>query len=552
MNLRRHNRLATIGAGLSAVLVIVASACGTQSDLEKNGGKGSTLTIQGDVGSPSLVDNFNPLLTTSLHGSVLIYEPLDIRSPIDGTYTPVLATGFSFTNPKTLVYAIRSNVKWSDGRALTPADVVFTYNLLKRFPALDSSDVWSQISTVTSSDDEVTFTFNTANVPFAGVLSNVPIVPEHLWSSIKDPTKYANTRPVGTGPYTLQSYAPTKYMLQKNTNYWQASKIVPLHVAFPGQPPDQHTIRLRVTNGDFDWSYQFLPDVQKTYVGKSTSHVYWYPPRDAIGLFLNLTWAPYSDQNFRRGISLALNRTSIAAKAVNGYLTQASQSGLILPNLKRWLDPDIPHQGNVAPSKSAALAAFGKAGYTTNGGKLQKDGDPVTMTIVVPNSYADWVAAAKEIGSELGAVGIKVTLNLPQIAQYTEEVQSGTFDATLAGFGGTGDPATDFNNVLNSRFAAPVETATAKNFERFKSPLADQALATLAATTDKQAQLRATYQLEQIMYQQTPIVMLYYGGSWGVFSTKKFRGWPSAKDPYALPASYNNMMLIVLTHLTAA
>jgi len=59
----------------------------------------------------------------------------------------------------------------------------------------------------------------------------------------------------------------------------------------------------------------------------------------------------------------------------------------------------------------------------------------------------------------------------------------------------------------------------------------------------------ATSALQQEMYTQTPVVLLYYGGSWGLFSTKSFTGWPSASDPYTLPTNYNNALLTVLTHL---
>ena len=54
------------------------------------------------------------------------------------------------------------------------------------------------------------------------------------------------------------------------------------------------------------------------------------------------------------------------------------------------------------------------------------------------------------------------------------------------------------------------------------------------------------------MYHQQPIVLLYYGGSWGLFSTKNFTGWPSASDPYMLPTTYNNAMLVIVTHLKKA
>ena len=92
------------------------------------------------------------------------------------------------------------------------------------------------------------------------------------------------------------------------------------------------------------------------------------------------------------------------------------------------------------------------------------------MSIMMPSNYSDWVAAGKEVANELGAIGIKVSIDTPTAAQYTSATQSGNFDVAFGGFGGTGDPYTDFNNALNSAFAAPVGTATANNFERFKSP----------------------------------------------------------------------------------
>lgn len=551
----RRTRSALVCAAIAALAVTAVAACGSSS----NGGgggtpkSGGTLTIQGDAGNPTLVENFNPFqVSTGLHGTYLLYEPLEFRSPIDGSFTPFLATGHKFTDPKTLVFTIRQGVKWSDGKDFSASDVLFTFNLLKKYPELDANGIWAQLSNVAASGNDFTVTFKAPNVPFAGVVAKTLIVPEHLWSSIPDPTKFTNNTPVGTGPFALDKFAPTQYSLKKNATYWQAAKIAPSAVVFPAQASNQNTNQLDVTSGKFDWSYTFLPNVQKTYVSRDPKHnVYWFPPGGVITLFLNLTKAPYSDANFRKGISLALDRTTIAAKAVNGYLDAASQSGMILPNLKKWLDPSLPDQGIVKPDASAAQAAFAQAGYTSQDGKLVgKDGKQATMSIVMPNNFSDWVAAAKEVASQLGKVGIKAKLDLPQYAQYSSSIQAGTFDAAMGGFGGTGDPYTDFNNALNSSFAAPVNKPTANNFERFKDPTVDQALGTLAAATDPAAQTQATYALEKVMYDKVPVVLMYYGGSWGLFSTKNFTGWPSADNPYTLPTNYDNSLLTVVTHLT--
>jgi peptide/nickel transport system substrate-binding protein len=549
------------GAIAAALLALGASACSSASGGTSGGSSGgtsaadSTLTIQGDSGSPTLVKNFNPFLSADeLHGTYLIYEPLEIASPVNGAYTPFLATGYRFTSPTTLVYTIRSGVTWSDGTPFTPADVVFTFDLLKKFPALDGNGVWSQVSAVSSSGQQVTFTFKSPNVPFAATIAQTPIVPEHIWSKIANPATYANTDPVGTGPFTLSSFAPTQYTLAKNPHYRDAAKIAPAKVVFPAEATSQATNQLDVSSGQFDWAYTFLPDVKSTYVNRDPAHnAYWFPPGGTIGLYLNLTKAPYTNVDFRQGVSLSLDRTTIAQKAVNGYMQQASLSGLILPNLQHWLDPGLPGQGLIQQNRTAALADFAKAGYTPRGGKLTgPGGQQATMTIVLPNSFSDWVAAATETSSELAAVGIKVTLDEPQYAQYSSEIQAGTFDAAIGGFGGTGSPYTDFNDALNSSYAAPVNTPTANNFERYKNPAVDQDLAALAAATSQQAQLQDTYKLEQVMYTTVPIVLLYYGGSWGLFSTSHFTGWPTASDPYTLPTNYNYSLLTVVTHLSKA
>ncbi len=227
---------------------------------------------------------------------------------------------------------------------------------------------------------------------------------------------------------------------------------------------------------------------------------------------------------------------------------------MILPNLKKWLDPSLPDEGVVKQDTAAAQAAFAQAGYTSKGGKLiGKDGKQATMSIVMPGNFSDWVAAAKEVTNQLGKAGIKVTLDLPQYAQYSTAIQGGTFDAAIGGFGGTGDPYTDFNNTLNSSFATPVNTPTANNFERFKDPTVDQALGDTGRRHRRVgADAGDVHARDRSCTNRCRSVLMYYGGSWGLFSTKNFTGWPSADNPYTLPTNYDNSLLTVVTHLTKA
>ena len=69
-------------AAVAALAATGLAACGSGSSNGGGGTKGGgTLTIQGDAGNPSLIENFNPFQTasTALHGTFLLYEPLEFR-----------------------------------------------------------------------------------------------------------------------------------------------------------------------------------------------------------------------------------------------------------------------------------------------------------------------------------------------------------------------------------------------------------------------------------------------------------------------------------------
>jgi len=123
-------------------------------------------------------------------------------NPLEGGNTaPWLATSDAWSNGnKTLTFTIRQGVKWNDGKPFTAADVAFTFNLLKRFPALDSNGLWSVLSSVTAQGDTVVMDFKAPSVPYFYYIANqTPILPEHIWATVKNPV---------TSPVTSQAKSP--------------------------------------------------------------------------------------------------------------------------------------------------------------------------------------------------------------------------------------------------------------------------------------------------------------------------------------------------------
>src|SRR5262249_25009899 len=161
---------------------------------------------------------FNPAVNGVANG--FVYEPLIYVNTLEsGKTTPWLASSYAWSDGnKVLTFTIRKGVKWSDGKPMTAADVAFTFDEMKKFPALDLNALWSVLSSVTQTGDQVTLTFKPPGVPyFCFVADQTFIVPQHIWSGIANPVTYANNKPVGTGPYSIGKCTPQNISYSANT-----------------------------------------------------------------------------------------------------------------------------------------------------------------------------------------------------------------------------------------------------------------------------------------------------------------------------------------------
>ncbi len=505
------------------------------------------LTIQGNTNN---VLNLNPFVGGDL-GVDLVYNSLELLNPVNASLAPELATSFTAPNAKTLVYTLRRGVKWSNGKAFTAADVVGTFRLLKKFPALDTGGIWSVVTSVSAAGDKVIFRLNTPDVPLRQAISGVPIVPSAIWSHVSNPATFTNTHPVGTGPYTLKSYAPTKTVFVRVPTSFEASSVRPEDVAFVAGPSTGAANQLLIASGAYDFAYDNFPNVKTAFVGQDPKHnVYWFPPGGVISLFMNLTKAPFNNVDFRLGMSYAINRSAVENAALFGLEGVAPQTGAMLPGQTSWTDPTIPNKGLIKQNTTLALSYFAKAGYTQQNGKLVNSaGTQVGFNINCPLGWTDWNGAATEIAKELNALGMNVTTNFTDYTGWANGNANGTYDANIDAFGGTGSAYSTYNPQLNSAFDVPLNTPANSNIEHFSSPLVDHYLAGLAAARTTAAEMPWIHALTDVMYNQVPVINLYYGGMWGLFSTRHWVGWPSAKNPYTTPATWNYDLLAIVMHV---
>lgn len=528
-----------------ATLLVFLAACGNGGSTQQNQANQPHILTVGVSPTGNFVENYNPFLSsTNLYGTLgLLYETLTFFNRMDGTQTPMLAQSYEMNSTATSVtFHLRPNVLWSDGQPFSSADVVYTLNLLKQYPALDTNGLWQTIKDVSASDaNTVVVDLKSSAQPFIWYLAGQTyIVPQHIWQSISDPTKATNTTPVGTGPFTLKSFTPALYKYQKNAKYWNASQVQVDEVDYPAFSSNT-TGELLLSNGSLDWNGVFEANIQKVYVNRDPQHNhYWFPGTQTTMLYVNLTKFPFSDLGVRKAIAETIDRTQIQNLAESGYQIPASPTGLVLPANKSFLSPQY---SSLAFSVNASQAAqdLQSAGYAKDSsGIWAKNGKEISFTIQAPTGWSDWDTVCQIVATELGALGMKVKVLAPSVADYITALQNGTFDTAVSWTNPGPTPYYLYNSLLNSHFTAPVGKAAASNYDRWSdTATTDKLLSDYASTTDATQQQQDIYGLEQIMVEQLPAIPLVYGSNWYEYSTARFTGWPDADHPYAMPGPFN-------------
>ena len=540
-------RLFLTGAAalLAAALAACSSSGPSSSASGSAGGKGptGTLTII-NVAGTQWNCSFNPFNPSNLGTGITlgqVYEPLAFVNTLQNAKaSPWLATKWAWSNGnKTLTFTIRQGVKFSNGTPMTAADVAFTFNLLKKDPGLDINAVWSVLSSVTQSGDDVVFQFNAPSVPyFYYIADQIPVVSQAVWSKIANPVTYADSNPIGTGAYTVKPCTPQNITYVANPDYWQPGlpKIAKvLYPAFTSNDPANNMLAA----GQGQWGSQFIPNINKFYTSKSADNHYWFPPVASVSLIPNLTVPGLSDVAVRQAMAYALDRNKVNDIGEYGEESGASQSGIALPTYNDWLDKSAVAAAGYSYNPAKAKQVLTQAGYALGSdGIFAKDGKKLSFSVINIGGYSDWVASMSVVQQELKAAGIQITpQNLAQ-NDFTSRLYSGNFQLAYYDQPGGPSPYYEFRQWLYSKNSAPIGKNASTNWERYINPATDKLLDDYAATTDTATQHQIVNQLQQVLLSDVPYIPVTTSVNWFQYNTATFTGWPTPSNPYALPAAY--------------
>jgi peptide/nickel transport system substrate-binding protein len=544
-----------------ALAVVSAAAllagCGGSSHSGSGASKGSgnssaVLTVESSQQN-SITQNFNPFIQSSaatlLGATSLVYEPLLQANAVKpGQYYNWLATGYTWSDGgKTITFTIRPGVKWSNGAPLTPADVAFTFNLLKKYP--DVNNFGLSTSSVSASGDHVTLHFPSPQYAnLQNIAGQVYIVPQSIWSKVGDPGKYIDSKPIGTGPYKISQFDAQGITLQANPSYWGGKPAVST-VEFPTYASANSALAALQTN-QLRWAGNFIPGVQQVFVAGNPSHRVWFPPVQTNSLEPNLTKFPTNQVAVRKAISLAIDRTTLSRQAEGGLEPPVSNaSGLTLPVFQQFLSPavastSLPAHSNVA----AAKAVLKNAGYVmgSDGYFRTKSGQKLSLDITNPSSFSDYAAGDQEIAGWLRKAGIAATFVGQSVDAWSSDIADGNFQLTQHWSQTSVSPYQLYNDWLNS---AQATSNAAGDYERLKDPRVDSMLSKLAADNSVSAQRADLAPIEKYVADNLPIIPTVYGVVFDEFNTSNFTGWPSASNPYESGSPNTPTNEVVILHL---
>ncbi|TQL46645.1 peptide/nickel transport system substrate-binding protein [Homoserinimonas aerilata] len=541
-------------AGLVAALALTGCAAGGGGNAPSQGD--GSLTIAKPDGAITTESN-NPWLGDSSANKLgyknVIFEPLAMVNLVgENETTPWLAEKVEWNDDYTqLTVTPRSGVTWNDGEEFTADDIVFTFDLIRNTPALDTGNL--QLTDVAKEGDDVVLSFAESKFVKQAQVLHIAIVPEHIWKDVADPTTETNLEPVGTGPYVLDTFSTQSVTLKARDDYWGGELAVPTlyYISYN----DNTALTTALANGDADWAQAFIPDVQSAFVDKDPEHnVFWAANVMAPDvLFVNHQAKPFNNLAFRQAVNMVIDRaahTEIARENAGPQLT--SITGLPTPVGEQYIASEYAGK-EFSIDVDGARAILEDAGFTWEGDALiDPDGEAVSFTLQVPQGWNDYVTGISLIADQVKeTLGADAKVDTPDADTWWAAKRSGDFDAIMHWTDSGTTPYDLYSDTMDGRWllaGADVDY----NFGRYTNPRATELLNTYATASSDAERSAALEEVQKIFVEQVPVIPVGTHPFLGEYNTRSYVGWPNENDQYATADPVQVTAAMILTRLKPA
>ncbi len=437
-------------------------------------------------------DILDPTLARTYVGRIVFMglcdKLFDINEKLE--IVPQLATGYEWTDPKTLILHLRQGVTFHDGEVFDAAAVKYG---LERHMTMQGSFRRSDLGAVDHVDvvdpATVKISLKAPSAPFVAQLadrSGMIVAPKAAEAAGRD----FGLRPVCTGPFKfVERVAQDRIVLERFDGYWDKDAVKLDRVVY--QPITDSSARLAALQaGSIDLSEQIVaPDVDQV---KRNPKL-----RLAISDYLgyqgatwNLANGPRSqtpagqDSRVRRAFELALDRDALVQVVYNGLYTPNAQA---VPASSPFYVP-----GFTPPKRDVAAA---KALLKEAGVKL-----PLEITITAPNN-PDIRQLAEVMQAMVAEAGFDLKINVMEFAASLDAEVRGDFQLYMLAWSGRVDGDGNMSTFFR--------TGGSDNQSKYSNPDVDALLDQARATPDVAARRDIYAKMWPILHQDQPITYLF-------------------------------------------
>lgn len=379
-------------------------------------------------------------------------------------------------NSNGTVYTVylRPNLRWQDGKPLTAADVVFTYQMAQNPDAQSPlQPSWKGVTVAAADARTVTFTLPNPLSSFPYSLTT-GIIPQHLLGSL-DPSQLRsaafNVNPVGAGPFSWGTLGVSG----TGNSVEEQLTLLPFKDYWAGQPKLNSFNLYTFANTDALLSAYRHQEVTAITLGGSvpsdiakdaSTHIYNLPLAAGAYVFFKSTGTIFSDAKVRQALVAAADRQSIIASL--GYPAIPVDE----PLLRSQFAYDPAYAQATDDERQAKTLLDGDGWQVGSNGIRQKNGQPLSFTLDVLQG-SSYTGVANQLQAEWKKVGVDMKIAALQPADFQGALAAHSYDAVLYGISIGTDPDVF---VYWDSSQADIRSTSRLNFSEYKSGEADAAL----------------------------------------------------------------------------
>jgi microcin C transport system substrate-binding protein len=493
-------------------------------------------------------DNFN-IAVAGVKGNIapavgLLYETLMARSQDEAT-TQYGLLAESVSHPEDhswVIYRLRKEARWNDGKPVTPEDVLFSMEALKKYSPMYSSYYKHVVKAEKVGPHDIKFTFDApGNRELPTIVGELTVLPKHWWEGTdsegrkRDIGATTLEKPLGSGPYAIKEFvAGRSVTLERVKTYWGEKS--PTRIGQNNFDELRYeffrdtTVSLEAFKADqADWiiessaknwatAYDFPAVTEKRVVLEE------FPINDSgrmQGFAFNIRRPLFADKRVRRAFNYAFDFEEMNKqlfygqyKRIGSYFegTELASSGIpqgrefeILKEVYGEIPPEViakPYENpvggdpeKVRENRRQSTRLLKEAGYEVRDQKLvDKDGKQVSVEFLVSNPPSERIVLFYK--PSLERLGINVTVRTVDDAQYQNRLRNFDYDIITDVWGQSLSPGNEQRDFWGSQSA---DVPGSRNSIGIKNPVVDKLIDKIIFADNRETLVAATKALDRVL-----------------------------------------------------